>query len=347
MIGAVGHPWRTFLERSAAVLAAVVVLVASGALGFVLLDDWPVADALWMTIITITAVGYEEVRELTPATRVLATGLLAGGVTMMGIWFAVLTAAIVEMDLGHVFRTRRDMKNIEKLDDHVIVCGAGRTGLQIVAEMKTAGVPYVVVDIDQERAEEVRQTDDDALVLVADATRDESLTQAGIDRARGLVACLSQDTDNLFVCLSARDLNPELTIVARAYEEQTMQKLYVAGADHVVSPNVTGGVRMAAVLLRPSVVTFLDVVARGEDLSLRLEQIDITGDSPLAGLTLEEARIPQRTGLIVIAIRLAASGADAEWRYNPGPDESMRAGDTLIVLGKPEQLDELTDLAGV
>lgn len=328
-------------------LAAVAVLVAAGTVGFVLLGDWPVSDAVWMTIITITAVGYEEVRELTPATRVLAAGLLAGGITLMGAWFAVLTAAIVEMDLGHVFRRRRDMRNMEKLQDHVIVCGAGRTGRQIVAEMRAAGVPHVVVDIDNERAEQIRQADDDALVLVADATRDESLVEAGIERARGLVACLSQDTDNLFVCLSARDLNPDLTIVARAYEEQTMQKLYVAGADHVVSPNVTGGVRMASVLLRPSVVTFLDVVARGEDLSLRLEQIDITSDSPLAGLTLEEARIPQRTGLIVIAIGLAASGADAEWRYNPGPDESMHAGDTLIVLGKSEQLDELTVLAGV
>lgn len=347
MIGAVGHPWRTFLERTAAVLAAVVVLVGTGTLGFVLLGDWPVSDAVWMTIITITAVGYDEVRELTPVTRVLATGLLAGGITMMGVWFAVLTAAIVEMDLGHVFRMRRDMKNIEKLKDHVIVCGAGRTGLQIVAEMKTAGVPYVVLDVDQERAEQVRQDDDDALVLVADATRDESLAKAGIERARGLVACLSQDTDNLFVCLSARDLNPDLTIVARAYEEQTMQKLYIAGADHVVSPNVTGGVRMASVLLRPRVVTFLDVVARGEELSLRLEQVDITDASPLAGRTLEEARIPQRTDLIVIAIRLAASEVDTEWRYNPGPDQTMHAGDTLIVLGQPEQLDELTVLADV
>lgn len=347
MIGAVGHPWRTFLERFAAVLAAVVVLLAAGTLGFVLLGDWPVADAAWMTIITITAVGYDEVRELSPSTRVLATGLLAGGVTMMGIWFAVLTSAIVEMDVGHVFRTRRDMKNIEKLEDHVIVCGAGRTGRQVVAEMKTAGVPYVVVDIDRERAEDVRQADEDALVLVGDATRDETLAQAGIERARGLVSCLSQDTDNLFVCLSARDLNAGLTIVARAYEEQTMQKLYVAGADHVVSPNVTGGVRMASVLLRPGVVTFLDVMARGEDLSLRLEQVDITPDSPLVGLTLQEAQIPQRTGLIVIAIRLAASRADAEWSYNPGPDQAMHAGDTLIVLGQPEQLDELTVLAGV
>lgn len=344
--GTIGRPWRTFLERSVAVLAAVLVLVASGTLGFVLLDGWPLSDASWMTIITITGVGYDEVRGLTPATRVLATGLLAGGLTMMGIWFAVLTGAIVEMDLGHEVRTRRDMKNIEKLEDHVIVCGAGRTGQQIMAEMKTAGVPYVVIDIVKERAEQIQQADDDALVLVADATRDESLTQAGIERARGLVACLSQDTDNLFVCLSARDLNPDLTIVARAYEEQTMQKLYVAGADHVVSPNVTGGVRMASVLLRPSVVTFLDVVARGEDVALRFEQIEITDDSPLAGQTLQEARIPQRTGLIVIAIRLAASGEGAQWRYNPGPDESMHAGDTLIVLGKPEQLDELTVLAG-
>jgi len=189
--------------------------------------------------------------------------------------------------------------------------------------------------------------------------------QARIEAARGLVACLSSDTDNLFVCLSARDLQPELTIVARAYDEQTMQKLYVAGADHVVSPNVTGGVRMASVLLRPNVVSFLDVMARGEGLALRLEQVDITPDSPLAGLSLAEARIPQRTGLIVIAIRagddsLKTPGggtrrrrdgtahqafARSEWRYNPGPDESLKPGDALIVLGKPEQIDGLTRLA--
>lgn len=366
MFGTATHPWQTFKQRLAAVLAALLTLIVAGTLGFILIGGWPAADALWMTVITVTAVGYEEVRPLTHTTRFIAAGLLGGGITLMGVWFAALTSAIVEMDLAHVFRTRRDMKSIDKLQNHVIVCGGGRTGRQIAAELKSAGAPHVIVDRDEARAEAIRRNDEEALVLVADATRDESLVQARIEAARGLVACLSSDTDNLFVCLSARDLQPELTIVARAYDEQTMQKLYVAGADHVVSPNVTGGVRMASVLLRPNVVSFLDVMARGEGLALRLEQVDITPDSPLAGLSLAEARIPQRTGLIVIAIRagddaLKTPGggtrrrrdgtahqafARSEWRYNPGPDESLKPGDALIVLGKPEQIDGLTRLAG-
>lgn len=365
MLTAATRPWRTFLQRLGAVLTALLLLIVAGTLAFIGVGGWPAADALWMTVITVTAVGYEEVRPLTHTTRFIAAGLLGGGITLMGVWFAALTSAIVEMDLAHVFRTRRDMNRIEKLENHVIVCGGGRTGRQIVAELKSAGVPHVIVDHDDARAEMIRRVDEQALVLVADATRDESLVQARIHTARGLVACLSSDTDNLFVCLSARDLQPELTIVARAYDEQTMQKLYVAGADHVVSPNVTGGVRMASVLLRPNVVSFLDVMAQGEGLALRLEQVDITPDSPLAGTSLAEARIPQRTGLIVIAIRAGdtatrtpAGGARrrrdgtahhafarSEWRYNPGPDESLKPGDALIVLGKPEQIDELTSLA--
>lgn len=338
-------PWQTFLLRFAGVLAALLLLVLAGTAAFMRIGGWPAGDALWMTVITVTAVGYDEVRPLVDGTRVVATLLLAGGITLMGVWFAALTSAIVEMDLENVFRTRRDMKKIENLNNHIIVCGGGRTGQQIAAELEGAGVQYLIVERDAERAEAIRREGEEVLVLVADSTRDESLVQARIGQARGLVACLSQDTDNLFVCLSARDLQPNLTIVARAYDEQTMQKLYVAGADHVVSPNVTGGIRMASVLLRPQVVSFLDVVARGEGLALRLEQIVITDNSPLAGKSLAEARIPQRTGLIVIAIRHGDTEDRPDWRYNPGPEESLHGGDTVIVLGKAQQIDQLTSLA--
>lgn len=341
-----GGPWtNTFIRRFAGVVVALALLVAVGTLGFWRVQGWPLTDALWMTVITITAVGYEEVRPMSESARALASALLAGGITLMGVWFALLTSALVEMDLGQAFRIRRNMKNIEKLKDHVIVCGGGRTGRQIAQELKGAGVPFVLVDRDPERAEQLRRMDAAAPVLVADATKDESLVAARIGMARGLVACLSQDTDNLFVCLSARDLQPNLTIVARAYDEQTTQKLYVAGADHVVSPNLTGGTRMASVLLRPQVVSFLDVVAHGDGLALRLEEIRIPNQSPLAGKTLAEARIPSRTGLIVIAIK--HSGDDDRgpgWRYNPGPGEVLEERDTLIVMGKTGQLDKLEDL---
>ncbi len=300
-----------------------------------------------MTVITITAVGYEEVRPLSDAGRLLAAVLLVGGITLMGVWFALLTSALIEMDLRQAFRIRRNMKKIERLKGHVIVCGGGRTGLQIANELKAAGVPYLIIDRDAERAEQLRRLDDEVLVLVADSTKDETLVQGRIGVARGLVACLSQDTDNLFVCLSARDLQPNLTIVARAYDEQTTQKLYVAGADHVVSPNVTGGTRMAAMILRPQVVSFLDVVAQGDGLALRLEEVCIPSESSMVGRTLAEAQIPQRTGLIVIAIRHTGDSArEPGWRYNPGPSEVLGNGDTLIVMGQTEQLDQLVNLVG-
>jgi voltage-gated potassium channel len=199
-----------------------------------------------------------------------------------------------------------------------------------------------VIERSTERADVLRNEFPDVLVLEADATKDESLVSGRIGTARGLVACLSQDTDNLFVCLSARDLQPNLNIVARAYDEQTMQKLYVAGADHVVSPNLTGGIRMAAMMLRPEVVSFLDVVTRGDGLTLRLEEIRIQTGSPLAGHTLAEARIPQKTGLIIIAMRhLDPHGREGPWSYNPGPQEEIRIGDVLIVMGNPDQISRL------
>ncbi len=335
-----------FFRRFQWLLAFTAALIAIGTLGFLQFPAWSFSDALYMTVITVSAVGYEEVQDLTDGGRALATFLLAGGITAMGLWFALLTSAIVEMDLDHVFRTRRTMKKIGDLREHFVVCGAGRTGEQVIRELAAAGEPYLVIERDPDRAEALREAYPEVLVLEADATKDESLVEARIGAARGLVACLSSDTDNLFVCLSARDLQPNLTIVARAYDEQTMQKLYVAGADHVVSPNLTGGRRMAATLLRPQVVSFLDVATQGEGLELRLEQVGVPSRSSMAGLTLAEARIPEKTGLIVIAARHQdEEGREGPWAYNPGPDQEIRPGDILIVLGSGEQIDRLTKAA--
>jgi voltage-gated potassium channel len=177
-----------------------------------------------------------------------------------------------------------------------------------------------------------------------DATIDHFLEEAGVQKARGLITCLSADTDNLFVCLTARDLRADLEIVARAYEEETVPKLYRAGANHVVSPNASGAIRMAAFMLRPSVVSFLDVATRSPDLTLRLEQETVTENSPLAGRTLADARIPQNTGLIVIALRKKnPEGAEEAYSYvfNPVASTRLDPGDIMIVLGAPEQIRSL------
>lgn len=338
---------RLFLQRTALVVLLVLGLTIVGTLGFLLIPGWNLSDAWYMTVITLSAVGFEEVNDLNgnlPG-RILVMLLLGGGLTTMGMWFAFITASIVEMDLAHAFRTRRTMKEIAKLRQHIIVAGAGRTGRQVVRELKAAGVPHVVIERNPDHGETLRGIFPDALVLEGDATRDETLVQAQVGAARGLVSCLSADTDNLFVCLSARDLQPNLTIVARAYDEETMQKLYKAGADHVVSPNLTGGIRMASMLVRPQVVSFLDVVTRGDGLSLRMEQVRIPANSALADRTLAEAKLRQKTGLIVIAVRrIDARQKEGELIYNPGPDALVRSGDVLIVLGEQEQIEALKDV---
>jgi len=320
-----------------------LALLLIGTVGFLLIPEYTLSDSIYMTVITLTAVGYQEVHPLQTGGRILAGFLLLGGITLMGVWFALLTSALVEMDLAHVFLTRRTMKKIETLKNHYIVCGAGRTGRQVARELQAAGKEYVVIEREGDRTEALRAEIPDVLVVEADATRDESLIDARIGTAAGLVTCLSADTDNLFVCLSARDLQPGLTIVARAYNEQTLQKLYVAGADHVVSPNLTGGMRMAAMLLQPEVVSFLDVATRSQELDLRLEEVRVPAGSPFESQTLAEVRIPSKTGLIVIAARHGdAPGREGEWVYNPGPDHRIEAGDVLIVMGREEQIDLLT-----
>jgi voltage-gated potassium channel len=337
---------KLFLRRVGFLAALLLVLLAVGTAGFMRFPGWSFSDALYMTVTTITAVGYQEVHPLNDAGRTLAGILLAGGITGMGLWFALLTSAIVEMDLAEAFRSRRTMKKIVDLSGHVVVCGAGRSGRQVVRELAAARVPYVAVDRDPRRAELVREIDPEALVLEADATRDETLEQAGVRRARGLITALSADTDNLFVCLSARSLSPSLTIVARALDEEAMSKLYRAGADHCVSPNITGGVRMASMLLRPQVVSFLDVVMGEQELALRLEEVRVPGSSPLAGKSLSEVRIPQKTGLIVIAVYHEAESGERELVYNPGSEERIRERDTLIALGEPDRIDRLRRMVG-
>ena len=341
MPGLRASPEARFRQRFLGASLFTLTLVAIGTAGFSSMPGWSLSDGFYMTIITVSSVGYEEVRPLEgTGGRLFTTLIVLGSVAALGIWFALITSTLVEMDLAHAFRRRRTMKAIEKIRNHIIVCGGGRMGRQVIKELVKSRMPYVVIEIDPAGADKVRELDPDALILEGDATHDEMLVQARIGHARGLVGALSADTDNLFVCLTARDLQPGLTIVSRAYDEDAGAKLRKAGANHVVSPNVSGGIRMASVLLRPQVMSFLDVVTRSEDLELLLEQIPVPANSPLDGVPLARAEIPRKTGLIVLAIKHGEDRREP-FIYNPGPSEQVRSGDTLIVLGRPEQLDRL------
>jgi voltage-gated potassium channel len=272
-----------FVPRFLWTLAVLGVLVALGTLGYVWIEEVPVADALYMTVITLTAVGYEEVFELSPRGRTFTIFLLLSGISWLGLCFANITAFIVELDLKHAIERRRNMKEIAKMKDHVVICGAGRTGRQVAQEIESVTNDFVIIERDPVRIEELAEYVPNAHVIEGDATHDHVLLEAGLLSAKGLITCLSADTDNLFVCLSARDLAAQLTIVARAYEEESIDKLYRAGANQVVSPNVSSAIRMAAVLLRPSVVSFLDIATRSPDLSLRVEQTIMAGEFPARG----------------------------------------------------------------
>jgi voltage-gated potassium channel len=336
---------RVFFLRFGGTALFFVASLVVGTVGYMAIEGWSWGDSLYMTIITLTAVGYEEVFPLSSGGRAFTGFVLAAGITGLGLWFAFLTSFIVELDLRQVLWRRRTLKEITKMKNHVIVCGAGRTGSQVVEELLAAGESFVVVERDRAKVEQIHELLPDILLVEGDATVDHFLEEAGIQEARGLIACLSADTENLFVCLTARDLRPDLEIVARAYEEETVPKLYRAGANHVVSPNASGAIRMASFMLRPSVVSFLDVATRSPDLTLRLEQETVSERSPFAGQTLMAAQIPQNTGLIVIAMRKPNGEGSEDYQYvfNPVGSTRLDPGDVMIVLGKPEQVQKLRE----
>lgn len=342
--GGSGEGMRNYSSRFLGTALFFGFILVVGTLGYARIEGWGWGDALYMTVITLTAVGYDEVHPLSVPGRAFTSVILFAGITGLGLWFAFLTSFILELDLMDVLWRRRNLKEVKKMKNHVIVAGAGRTGRQVMEELLMAGASFVVIERDPQKAKELRSVLPDLKIIEGDATLDHFLEEAGIRQARGLVACLSADTDNLFVCLSARDLRVDIEIVARAYEEETVSKLYRAGANHVVSPNASGAIRMASFVLRPAVVSFLDVATRSPDVTLRMEQATVSATSPFAGRTLMDAQIPQNTGLIVIGIRKTGTEEaddEASYVFNPQASTRLDPGDVLIALGKPEQIEKL------
>jgi len=325
-------------QRLEILVVAVATLVALGVAGYRLLEGYTWTEALYMTLITLSTVGFGEVRPLSLAGRWFTMGLIVLGVGTGAYAFSALTEYIVSGELQGTLARRRRMATLKKLRHHYIVCGCGRVGLQVALELQRLGLPFVVVDQHPEALERCRQHD--VLYLEGEPTEDDTLRAVGIERARGLVAVLESDADNLFVVLTARGLNPELTIVAQAVSDGAAQKLYRAGADRVVSPYTMAGHRMAGLLVRPYVIAFLDATLRSPDLELWLEEIRVAENSALVGKTLAEADIRARSGANVLAI--ARGDRQVDW----SPQLRIQAGDVLIVLGRREQLLALARQAG-
>ncbi len=318
-------------------LAAVGVTLATGTVGFVLIDHYPTFDAFYMTLITMTTVGYGEVHPLSHAGRVFNSFLIAFGVTTIFIAIGAMTQTIIEREFGEAIGKRRNKRMIDKLKDHYIICGIGRVGRGAAAELHHAGVPFVVVDSNPERVERAMVAG--MLAVVADATRDETLHQVGIESARGLVAALATDADNLFVLLSAKGLNPRIYVAVRAAEEGAEAKMRRAGADAVFAPYSLTGHRLAQSLLRPHLVQFLDLTENiGMDIAI--EQMRVAETSEMVAKSIQEMQLGRDIGVIVLAIRRA----DGRMIFNPTADAAMHAGDYLIVMGSQENLRTLENL---
>lgn len=330
-------------------LQAVVVLqalVLAGAMGFWALGHgrWSFFECLYMTVITLSTVGFGELSHMheVPGARALTVGLIIGGIGTLAYVQGNLTALLVEGVLGQMWRRRSMRKQIQELRDHVVVAGAGSTGRHVIEELVITRTPFVVIDRSREHLERISElmVQGKMLYVHGDATEDHALVEANVINAKGVVAALTQDKDNLFVTLSARSLNPKARIVAKVIEDETIPKMLKAGASSVVSPTQIGGRRMASEVIRPKVNEFLDQMLRDKERALRLEEVHVAGDSPFVGLSLKSTPIREKTKLLVIAIR----SEDGMVIYNPEPDYVIEGGSTLIVMGGAEAVQTLRQL---
>jgi len=327
------------LSRRFALLAiAVGATLAIGTVGFTLIDGYPPFDAFYMTLTTMTTVGYGEIHPLSRAGRIFNSFLIFFGFSILSIGVGFITQTVIELEFGEAIERRRNKRMIDHLQDHFIVCGFGRVGRGAAVELRHAGVPFVVVDILPERAEQAMRAG--MLAVAADSTHDETLRQVGVERARGLVAALASDADNLFVLLSAKGLNPGLYVATRAAEEGAEEKMRRAGADAVFAPYVITGHRLAQSLLRPHVVQFLDFTTKDIGMDVSIEQVRVQNDSEVVSKTIKDLQLRRDFGVIVMAIRKK----DGTMFFNPPAETAVHGGDYLIVMGRQDDLRALETL---
>lgn len=316
-------------------LAAFGAVLLAGFVGYQLVADATPLDALYMTVITITTVGFGEIIELDSASRVLTILLIVGGVGSGT--YAALTAAefLVEGHLRNSIERRRMSRQIGSLKDHTIVCGFGRVGRHLADQLHHEGAEFVVIDNDDAKIDILDELG--YLHVRGDATEEAELLEAGLERARSVVACVNTDADNVLVTLTAKGLNPRATVIARTKADENEGKLRRAGADRVIAPATIGGRRIAQILTRPAVADFLDGLGIG-GVEYMLEEVPVSGDGSLAGHTLREAGIRERFGCTVLAIRRAGEpGLDT----HPDAQTPLAAGDTIVVMGSESDVTRM------
>ena len=329
-----------FGKRIAISLFILFLLVIVGALGYRYFLSVSWLDALYMTIITISTVGYQEVAAMTPSAKIFSIALILLSLGTVGYLLTNIASSLFESNVMEALRRRKMKNSIERLENHYIVCGSGETGSAVIDYLTSKKVPFVVIDNNEDVIANL--INHGVLAFVGNATQEEVLQQAQIQRAKGLIASLSRDSYNVYTVLTARGMNPDLYIVAKAIEKGADEKLKKAGANNTISPNEIGGRRLAASLVRPSIISFLDAITMAGEVEFDLEEIVIQKSSSLIDLSLKEARIPEKTRLMVMAIKKKNSSSLI---FNPSSDEILAEGDTMIVLGQDSQVNVLRELA--
>jgi len=323
------------LRRVRIGLAALALVVVAGTVGYLILG-FDLLNSVYQTVLTVTTVGFETNRPLPAGAKVFTIVLILVGVGTALYTFSAVLEVLIEGHMRDLVRRRRMERDIDRMSQHIIVCGWGRVGREVARFLAASGCEIVIVDRDAARLETVPYAS-----VVGDVTDDETLLSAGIGRAATLVAALDTDADNLYVTLASRSMRPDLQIIARARSDSSEPKLLRAGADRVVNPQQLGGDRMASFVTQPHVVDFVDVVMHDGTLEFRLEESTVLKNSPLAGSTLSSAQVRDRTGALILAIRRLDGG----FVTNPSSQDVVEAGDVLIGIGSAEQLEALARFA--
>jgi voltage-gated potassium channel len=328
----------SYRHRIQLALIVLAIVLAAGTAGFHAIEGWSWFDAFYMTLTTMTALGYGEVRPLTHEGRVFNSFLIVCSVTAAGFAIATISQALLEFEFGKVLGRRRMERELAKLSGHYIICGAGRVGRTVARQLLARDQSVVIIEKDPVRA---RWAEEEKIpVVIGNASAEDNLRKAHIDTALGFVSAVASDAENIYIVLTARGLRPDLKILARASEEEATSKLLRAGASQVLSPYHFIGHRMAQLLLRPNVLDFVDAAFGRGHLDFEIGELNISGTSKLVGKKLSDSEIPRQAGVIVLALR----NSEGKMIFNPPPESVIHADDCLIVIGGDEQLRRLESL---